>query len=73
MLRPDRILLWRAEQAHVESARANSVQKFLRPTRDVDRSDTVSSNRDKPLTPRAADNTTPILVPYDAGIWTFGD
>jgi hypothetical protein len=33
----------------------------------------VSSDRNKTSTPRAADDTAPIVVPYGAGIWTFGD
>jgi hypothetical protein len=49
------------------------MRKFLSATRDVDRSDTVSSNGNKILPPRATDDTAPILVPYGAGIWTFGD
>jgi hypothetical protein len=49
------------------------VRTFLRPSSDVDRSDHVSSDRNKTLTPRAADDTAPIIVPYGAGIWTFGD
>ena len=40
---------------------------------DVDRSDTVSNDRNKTLPPRIADDTAPILVPYGVGIWTFGD
>ncbi len=33
----------------------------------------MSNGRNKTSTPRAADDTTPILVPDGAGIWTFGD
>jgi hypothetical protein len=33
----------------------------------------VSHGRNKNLTPQAANDTAPILVPYGAGIWTFGD
>lgn len=50
-----------------------SVQTFLRPGSDADRRDTVGSDWTKTLTPRAADDSAPILVPYGAGIWTFGD
>ncbi len=33
----------------------------------------MSSDRNKTSTPRTADDTAPIIVPYGAGIWTFGD
>jgi hypothetical protein len=49
------------------------LRKLQRPTRDVDRSDTVRSDRKKTCTPRTADDTAPIIVPDGAGIWTFGD
>lgn len=61
----------RRQQADVESAWAHSVRTFLRPSSAVDRSDTVSSDRNKTLGPRATDDTVPIIVPYGAGIWTF--
>jgi hypothetical protein len=40
---------------------------------NVDRSDAVSNGRNRTSTFRKADDTTPILVPDGAGIWTFGD
>ena len=33
----------------------------------------MSNDLNRTLPPRIADDTTPILVPYGAGIWTFGD
>jgi hypothetical protein len=51
----------------------NSVRIFLRPGSDIGRSDAVSKDRSKTSTPRAADDTAPILVPDGTGIWTFGD
>ena len=62
-----------SEQALVRRMRVNSVRTFLRLGSDVDRSDAVSNDRNKTSTPRAADDTAPILVPDGAGIWTFGD
>ncbi len=50
-----------------------SARAFLRPSSDVDRSNTVSDDRNKTSIPRTADDSAPILVPYGAGIWTFGD
>jgi hypothetical protein len=49
------------------------VRIFLRLGSDIGRSDAVSNNGTKTSTPRAADDTAPILVPDGAGIWTFGD
>jgi hypothetical protein len=49
------------------------MRKSLRPSRDVDRSDAESNDRNKASAPRAADDTAPILVPEGAGIWNFGD
>jgi len=33
----------------------------------------VSNDWKRTSAPRMADGTAPILVPYGAGIWTFGD
>ena len=40
---------------------------FLRLGSDIGRSDAVSNDRNKTSTPRAADDTAPILVPDGAG------
>jgi hypothetical protein len=62
-----------SEQALVRRTRAYSVRKLLRLYSNVDRSDAVSNDLNRTLPPRIADDTAPILVPYGAGIWTFGD
>jgi hypothetical protein len=49
------------------------VRKLLRLGSDVDWSDAVRNNGNKTTTPRTADGAAPILVPYGAGIWTYGD
>ena len=33
----------------------------------------MSHDRNKTSTPRTANDTAPIIVPYGVGIWTFGD
>ena len=49
------------------------MRTFLKLGSDVDRSDAVSNNGNKASTLQMADDTTPIVVPDGAGIWTFGD
>ena len=45
----------------------------MRSPDDIGGSGAVSDERNKTLPRRIAEDTTPILVPYGLGIWTFGD
>jgi hypothetical protein len=40
---------------------------------DVSQSSAVSDDKTKTFRPRISDDAALILVPYGAGIWTFGD
>ncbi len=52
---------------------ANSLWIFLRLASNIGQSDAVGNDRNKTSTPQTTDDTAPILVPYGAGIWTYGD